>query len=116
MCPAQSSTMLGCWQLLQFVAISPYAHLTGSPAGRIPGQTPGSKRYHLKLLLSQSLATNSRPSFSKVSEVRERLLTAKNEVKVVGARVTDSCRRQAFSTGDRLKKSYLLSRTALSLR
>src|ERR1700674_5780029 len=35
-CPAQSSTMLGCWQLLQFVvlqfvAISPYAHLTASP-------------------------------------------------------------------------------------
>jgi hypothetical protein len=66
--------------------------------------------------LRQLPQLNSRSSFSKVSEVRERLLTAKNEVKVVGARVTDSCRRQAFSTGDRLKKSYLLSRTALGLR
>src|ERR1700730_941934 len=50
-CPAQSSTMLGCWQLLQFVllqfvvlqfvAISPYAHLTASPPGRIPGPDSG---------------------------------------------------------------------------
>ena len=60
-------------------------------------------------------ASTGELTFSKLPNVAA--VCAPPPVKgMLGARVTDSCRRRAFSTGDGLKKTYLLSRTALGLR
>jgi hypothetical protein len=66
-------------------------------------------------LLGSPLASTGELTFSKLPNVAA-ACTPPPVKGMLGARVTDSCRRRAFSTGDGLKKTYLLSRTALGLR